>query len=254
MILALTISFSLYDNPEDSDLTIKSGTVTFNAHLNILSLRTSFFRNALVGGFKEAKDRTITIEDHSTHAVWRFLKWCYTSDYPATSNNLTLGEGRRSAYFLDGSYLTGRIEDSIGALRHAKVYYLADMLCIDGLKTLATTKFEQHLQNQWVLADFHEIVKDVYSNTESSDTKLRDVLLKSAADHHEALKAVEAYKSVLIEYGEFSGTLVLRNFTASNTGTKPATKKLCPSCSRSDGRLQYYCTNYCGTTYDVSNP
>lgn len=139
-------------------------------------------------------------------------------------------------------------EDSTGALRHSKVYFLADMLCIDDLKTLAAEKFQGHLKNHWVLADFHEIVKDIYTNTASSDKALRDGLLDAAIEHHGELKADGPYKSVLLEYGEFSGALVLRDSISKGT-----TKRCCPNCNRTGGSVQYYCSSYCGGYYPLTN-
>jgi hypothetical protein len=74
---------------------IAVGNTKFHAHQNILKLRTSFFEKATdeATGFAESKDNTVTIEDHSTHAVWRILKYCYTGNYSDESNNLALGEG-----------------------------------------------------------------------------------------------------------------------------------------------------------------
>ena len=58
----------------------------FNAHQNTLSLHTSF-------GFSESKGKVVTIGDHSAHAIWRFLKYCYTGDCSDAPNGLALGEG-----------------------------------------------------------------------------------------------------------------------------------------------------------------
>jgi hypothetical protein len=92
--LLLTRQDSLFDSRKHSDLTITVGNTEFSAHQNILCLRTPFFEKATQeGGFAESKDRTVTINEHSAHAVWRVLKYCYTGDYSTSSNNLALGEG-----------------------------------------------------------------------------------------------------------------------------------------------------------------
>ncbi|CCX11546.1 Similar to hypothetical protein MYCTH_2306100 [Myceliophthora thermophila ATCC 42464]; acc. no. XP_003663875 [Pyronema omphalodes CBS 100304] len=87
---------SLYNTKDHSDLTIKVGSADFFAHHAILKPRTPFFERATKkeSGFVESKDGVVMIEDHSTHAVWRFLMYCYTGDYSAESNNIGLGESR----------------------------------------------------------------------------------------------------------------------------------------------------------------
>ena len=91
----LSREYRLFDSDSYSDLTIVAGNTKFNAHQNILTLRTSFFESATKeeNGFSESKDKVVTIRDHSVHAVWRVLKYCYTGDYSDVSNELALGEG-----------------------------------------------------------------------------------------------------------------------------------------------------------------
>ena len=85
----------LFDSGSYSDLTVVAGGARFNVHRIILGLRTPFFENATKeeNGFLESKDKVVTIGDHSAHAVWRFLKYCYTGDYSDASNELAFGEG-----------------------------------------------------------------------------------------------------------------------------------------------------------------
>ena len=85
----------LFDSDRYSDLTIVAGNTKFNAHQAILTLRTSFFETTTKeeNGFSESKDKVVTIRDHSVHAVWRVLKYCYTGDYSDEPNELALGEG-----------------------------------------------------------------------------------------------------------------------------------------------------------------
>ena len=85
----------LFDSNCYSDLAVVAGDARFNVHQIILRLRTPFFENATKeeNGFLESKDKVVTIGDHSAHAVWRFLKYCYTGDYSDASNEVALGEG-----------------------------------------------------------------------------------------------------------------------------------------------------------------
>ena len=85
----------LLDSDSYSDLTIVAGNARFNAHQAILMLCTSFFETATKeeNGFSESKDKVVTIRDHSSHAIWRVLKYCYTGDYSDVSYDQGLGEG-----------------------------------------------------------------------------------------------------------------------------------------------------------------
>ena len=91
----LSRQHSLLDSSSYSDLTIVARNARFNAHQTILTLRTSFFETATKeeNGFSESKDKVVTIRDHSAHAIWRVLKYCYTGDYSDASNDQALGEG-----------------------------------------------------------------------------------------------------------------------------------------------------------------
>ncbi|KAF8251770.1 hypothetical protein K440DRAFT_43698 [Wilcoxina mikolae CBS 423.85] len=217
----------LFDSKTHSDLTIAVGNTKFHAHQNILKLRTSFFEKATSeeSGFAEAKDKTVTIEDHSTHAVWRVLRYCYTADYSDDSNNLALGE-----------------EDDLGALKHCRVHALADMLEIPALKTIAATKLDTKLANHWVTADFPGVVKEVYSTTNTRDHEVRDVIIRATRTHLNELLAIQEFKDVMFEFGEFSGGLVVdgqlsKCFTCSSNSSQmycvtcaPRTSK-CVTCA-----------------------
>ncbi|KAI5776301.1 BTB/POZ protein [Geopyxis carbonaria] len=209
----------LFNDPTRSDLTIKAGTAVFHVHQCLLSVRTSFFDKAIDGGFEEAKDKTITINEHSAHAVERFLTWCYSGDYTADSNTLSLGEG-------------------------ISVYFLADMLGVDELKVLAGKKFRTHLQSKWVANDFTALVEEIYEKTPANDLELRNVVVDIAQTHQGELVKISEYRKILTTYGEFSGALVLK------TGNSIPSKS-CPNCARPGGLIQYHCTNYCRNAYPV---
>ncbi|KAF8541479.1 BTB/POZ protein [Trichophaea hybrida] len=139
----------LFDSDTYTDLTIVVGATKFHVHQNLLKIRTPFFANATKpGGFSEANDNTVTIEEHSAHSVWRLLKYCYTGDYPEASNELALGE-----------------EDDPSNMKHLRVYTLADMLDVPGLKAIAAKNIETGLSTNWSAAEFPKIVSEVYSTT-----------------------------------------------------------------------------------------
>jgi hypothetical protein len=123
-------------------------------------------------------------------------------------------------------------EDDIGILKHLRVYWLADMLGTDALKTLAMEKAKAALEKNWVQADFSETVREVYSNTMPSDILIRGLMIETAKRHMGVLKTDQGFKDVLMEFGEFSGALILSD------GTSPSKCKYC-------NRSPIYCQS-CG--------
>jgi hypothetical protein len=208
------------------------GSNSFHAHKAILSLRTPFFTNATKpsSGFSESHENVVTIEEHSAHAVWRFLKYCYTGDYPEESA---------------AGALTDEEEDDPSPLKHTRVYALADMLDVPSLKSVATQKLKAKLDNDVVSADFHETVRDAYSSTYPGDKELRNVLVHATKKHLSELVLNEEFKKVLLELAEFSGQLVLEMAQA----PKPA----CPTCKRCEcgkGPVHNYCS-MCNKNVDL---
>ncbi|KAF8541482.1 hypothetical protein BDD12DRAFT_878711 [Trichophaea hybrida] len=182
----------LFNSGTHSDLTIVAGnTAQFHVHKALIGLRTSFFTNATKpeNGFSEAKDNVVTIQEHSAHAVWRFLTYCYSGDYK-DGNNTELSE-----------------EDDHPSLKHPRVYALADMLDIPDLKDLITKKLQIQLNN-WVAADFPVMVREIYSTTNKQDKEIRNVLVTTAKEHIDKLLKLKEFKEVAEEFGEFSTALL----------------------------------------------
>lgn len=77
------------DNHKHSDLTVKVGTATFKVHKVILAAHTKLFTKATQNGrFLASKDNDVSIEEHSEHAVWRMLQYCYTGKYSKECNDV----------------------------------------------------------------------------------------------------------------------------------------------------------------------
>ncbi|KAA8893036.1 BTB/POZ protein [Sphaerosporella brunnea] len=226
---SLTVPTRLLDDPSHSDLTVTVGPHSFHVHKAILSLRTSFFTNATnpSSGFTESKANVVTIEEHSPHAVWRFLKYCYTGDYPEVST------------------LDGESGDDPSPLRHTRVYALADMLDVPSLKTVATAKLKRKLDTDIVSADFHETVRDAYSSTYPGDKELRNVLVHATRKHLGDLVHHEEFRKLLLELAEFSGQLVIESANVE--------RPVCPTCKRCEcgkGPIHNFCS-MCNKNVDL---
>jgi len=92
---------------------------------------------------------------------------------------------------------------------HMHVYALADMLDVPDLKLAAVKKLQSQLEKNWVAESFSEIVKEVFSTTNTRDKEIRDLIISSALAHLAELCGVEDFKEILNEFGEFSGGLVM---------------------------------------------
>ncbi|KAF8251766.1 hypothetical protein K440DRAFT_612039 [Wilcoxina mikolae CBS 423.85] len=200
----------LFDSDDYTDLTIIVGEAKFHTHQNLLKIRTPFFANATKpGGFSEAKDNTVAIKEHSAHSVWRFLKYCYTGDYPEESNELALGE-----------------ENDPGNMKHLRVYALADMLDVPGLKAIAASHIETSLSNSWSAAEFPKIVTEVYSTTSTQDKVMRNVLIKAGRTNLRELSKNVEFKKLLVECGDFSGGLMLDFINGPLCECRPGSEKV----------------------------
>lgn len=96
-------------------------------------------------------------------------------------------------------------------LKHSHVYALADMLGMDGLQALAAQKQRADLVANWCSTDFYTLVADVYSTTGPHAHDLRGVLIDTARKHLPELLKDGNFKTALMQFGEFSGALVLKS-------------------------------------------
>ena len=189
---SLTNTRSLFNCPTNADLTITCHELTFPAHHNILSLHTPFFSTATTN-FSGATTATVDLPDHSTATVTRFLKWCYTGDYPTLL----------PPELANPDHAPGEL--------HLKVYFLADYLGVEELKELAARKYRSH----WVKGEENEFigeVREVWENTCGEDDKMRAAVLQKARKWNLDLKKLEAYREVLMEVEGFAVELAWNHF------------------------------------------
>lgn len=82
-------------------------------------------------------------------------------------------------------------------MTHAKVYALAEKYLIGGLMSLALENFKTQASRDWNSNSFVEVAQAAYEITVQSDTGLRDVVVKTLAEHPSLLdKAIT--KNLLI--------------------------------------------------------
>lgn len=125
---------------------------TFYAHEGILS-KSVFFERALNGEFLEATTREVLLPDDEPEIFSSVLEYLYSEEYaPRLGFSKTVKkivDQYRTPQSIESTFQTlpcifgstPKSEDiALAALRHAKIYCLADKLELKGLQALVITK------------------------------------------------------------------------------------------------------------------
>ena len=118
------------------------------------------------------------------------------------------------------------------------------MLDVPDLKRLAKKKLEAQLEKEFVAADFHGTVKEVYATTNARDEDFRNVLIEVAKKNLKSLKESKEFREVMREFGEFSGQLAMA--MADDATSTGCTTQQCPWGHR--GSIGHRC-NACGNSF-----
>ncbi|KAI5816695.1 hypothetical protein BZA77DRAFT_344023 [Pyronema omphalodes] len=180
---------------------------------------------------KDHSDVTIKTETTEFHAHQVILKLRTSFFENATKEENGFSESKDKVVTIEEH------NDDLGALKHCRVYALADFLGAPELKQLAAKKLSDAFSNKWVKADFPQIVHEVYATTNKQDEDIRGAVITSAKTHIQELLQMHDFKDVLLEVAEFSGGLIIG---ASNEVIQNTSK--CRSCAC----VQRYNCNYCG--------
>lgn len=93
-------------------------------------------------------------------------------------------------------------------LLHAKVYTIAEIYAVDGLKDLAVDKFKAAASQAWEPSDFLHAATEAYTSTIDTDRGFRDVVLEAFAVHEDLLDDDEA-KTTIKSLGSLPYDLLL---------------------------------------------
>lgn len=157
------------------------GKNTFYAHEGILS-KSAFFERALNGGFKEATTREVLLPDDEPEIFSSVLEYLYGEEYaPRLKFHKTVKvlSGCKSHSYVDSNFQTlpcifgssPKYDDiASAALRHAKIYCLADKLGLKALQALVITKLR--LCGPLVGVDFLAVASYLMQNSSDSDGSL----------------------------------------------------------------------------------
>lgn len=128
-------------------------------------------------------------------------------------------------YFYKFDYSNLAKDDPEALLLHVRVYCLAHKYEIDALKALAAKLFLRTAGDDFSVATFPAIIKEIYENTDTSDTTLRKVAVEVAIENHDALfeDGAEEFSAMMTDIGEF-GRDVFKAMAASRMIVKKAKK------------------------------
>jgi hypothetical protein len=100
---------------------------------------------------------------------------------------------------------------------NAKVYIMADKYDIQPLKVWAVTKYQEVLRTVWNSNSFAESARLIFDNTPESDLMLREVIIRNAIDHAQALFDRGEFVELLRSDGDFA-TEVLKGVLFKEVG------------------------------------
>jgi hypothetical protein len=83
------------------------------------------------------------------------------------------------------------------------------MLCIDELKVVVPECIKCQLEFDFVVTNFLQIIEEVYTTTNDTDTEIRRVLVDIAVSKMDALVESGDFKRLMEGFGEFSSALVI---------------------------------------------
>lgn len=102
-----------------------------------------------------------------------------------------------------------------------RVYALADMFFLDGLKDLSTAKLQQRLQCNWNSATFPDCAREVYACTRESDREIRSAVANAARIHAQQLWNSAGFKDLIREGGDFAVDFAAPAIRSSHSNLSP---------------------------------
>lgn len=176
------------------------GSFPRSVHKVIVCTQSKVFRAACSKPFKEAASGEYEIAEQSPAMVRRMVDYFYTGDYTYCSESpqdLCQGKPEHSD------------EEAFPEMRvHARMFALAEMYQVDGLRTLAVTKYGEATvgAKSPSIQELLDSIPDIYQLTPSSVRLLRDkVVVTLRAELGRATRRQQVSVSNHTEAGDQSG-------------------------------------------------
>ncbi|KAI4915020.1 hypothetical protein J4E90_005057 [Alternaria incomplexa] len=187
---------NLLASGEFSDLTVTCGPDSYKVHKNVVCSRAEFFSRAVKFGGKETEQGSVDLPEDEPAIVKLMMQYIYEGEYdPALPDN-ELG---------DSTKVPAHFPIPVGPLPaqlmvHAKLYEIADKYDVLGLKELVIEKFKRACHSFWNDPSFAAAAHHVFSTTPEHDKGLRDIVLKTIAEHMAELVKKPEVEALLTEF------------------------------------------------------
>ena len=211
----------LLESGDYSDFIIECQGIEFKVHRAIVCPLSTMLQKAVSGPFKvsslydqvdpttliltirqEAQDGRINLTEEDPKILSRVLLFLYTNDYDANDvpNFLQAVAGMSTTQSsMPASEATNPSPMSYLKI-HALVYKYADMLGIESLKILASSRFLDQVPAACTSSEFAEPLKVMYEATRSDDFYLRIPVTRSCLLNHLDVVKCEKTLAVIQEY------------------------------------------------------
>ncbi|KAK7177394.1 hypothetical protein PSPO01_16560 [Paraphaeosphaeria sporulosa] len=174
----------MFNEAKYSDAAIRIHDVVLPVHKSIVCIQSDYFEKAFREEFIEGSSGAITFKEGSGAAYWRVFEYLYTGDYLEELS-------------------TNEFEDDSTLLKDPRVYALADMMLLEGLKALCVSKLKEKLKDLWASDSFPDCIREVYACTHHSGCDMRSAVLEIATAHAPELSDKEVFTDLLRDGGEF---------------------------------------------------
>ncbi|KAK4143077.1 uncharacterized protein C8A04DRAFT_12703, partial [Dichotomopilus funicola] len=194
----------LYTSQKYSDLVISCGETEYHVHKAIVCSQSDFFAKACDAGFRETQEGRIDLSDHDPRLVQIMVHYLYNFEYDAQSQHES-SPSPASETSGDGTVTKDTPENLV---THAKVYALAEMYLIPGLKALAVQKFKAEIKDISASV-FCAVAVEVYTSTIESEEGLRDIVVETLSRNMGWIEKEEV-QDLLKSHGTLGCALLLK--------------------------------------------
>ena len=219
-----------HSNEEYSDLAITCKYDEWKVHKIILASQPEFFHSACSGGFREAKESKINLDNDEPGIVNALIHYFYNFDY----------ENAKGLYHVNELVLD------------VHMFNIADKYLVEPLKKLAASKFDDRAKRLWFTDQFAWAIAEIYKSSAKDIGLLKQTVIKVAIEHRDMLldeeRTIDQVRNVLRKTPDFGADL---SMTLAKTKPKQLWYK-CPDCEKIFSLLEMRYMFRC--PYDCSGP
>ncbi|KAK4939980.1 hypothetical protein LTR10_019832 [Elasticomyces elasticus] len=206
-ILSDSIYFEFLNTGKYSDLTIECQGAEFKVHRMVVCPQSAMLDKACSGPFEEASSGVVKFPEEESSIMARVILFMYTKDYednrlPWFYKQVIHDDDEDEEERLRGQ--PGRDIDELGMMRPLKVnalmYKCADMLGLEQLKEIASSRFMRDARLAYEMDGFDDVLQLLYENTSPGDRGLRFDVTRLCVENHDLLEIRKKTVEVIEEH------------------------------------------------------